>query len=102
MDTIVKIIDVLWKYGYNGISIGLAVSVIYLIVWLFKKLFNNHLAHIAQDIKTSITMIKKIEDNVEKANSKIDELSDKIVGLDKRLSVRESVCEERHKQKNLS
>lgn len=102
MDIIIKVIDLLWKYGYNGITIGLAVSVIYLICWLFRKLFNNHLAHIAQDIKKSILMIEKIEDEVKETNSKIDDLSNKIVGLDKRLSVMESVCEERHKQKNLS
>ena len=100
---IIKIIlDILSNYGYKSITIVLAVIIIVVIYKLFRKLFNNHLAHIAQDIKTSITMIKKIEDSVENTNSKIDELSDKIVGLDKRLSVCESVCEERHKQKNLS
>ncbi len=64
------------KYGLN-------VVIIVILVYGGIKLFNNHLAH----LKTSI-------ENIDKTTT---DTNDKIVSIDKRVTVIETRCAERHK-----
>jgi len=53
------------------------------------KLFTNHLTHLHDDVKS-------IKRKVLLVNKKVNTIKNKIINIDKRLTVSEKLCNERH------
>jgi uncharacterized protein Yka (UPF0111/DUF47 family) len=49
-----------------------------IIVWLFKKLFGNHLKHLQADLKAIIQNIEELDKKVETTNEKTQKLTERV------------------------
>jgi len=78
------------KYGFNA-------ATLIVVCYGFWKLGTNHLAHLKLDIKNIDIKVDLI---TKKQEEGFDELKEELVKIDKRMSIREELCSERHKKES--
>lgn len=66
------------KYGMNVAQMGL-------MIFLFYKLYTNHLAHIHKDIKLTKNSVEQTNVKIEALDKKTDELGERVANIEGRL-----------------
>lgn len=69
----------------NGLS-GVVIVLLGVVIFLFRKLFTNHLAHIQKDIKDVLSEVCSTKDSLDKTNKKIDQIDAKQDQLGERVA----------------
>lgn len=69
----------------NGV-LGVVVILLGVVIFLFRKLFTNHLAHIHKDIKNVLSEVTETKDSLDKTNKKIDQIDAKQDQLGERVA----------------